>query len=36
MRGVTERTAQRDWEKARIYLHGALQDSKLLRDDDSV
>ena len=25
MRGVSERTAQRDWEKARIYLHHALQ-----------
>jgi RNA polymerase sigma factor (TIGR02999 family) len=24
MRGVSERTVQRDWEKARIYLHGAL------------
>ena len=24
MRGVSERTAQRDWEKARIYLHGAI------------
>ena len=27
MRGVSERTAQRDWEKARIYLHQALQDA---------
>ena len=25
MRGVSERTIQRDWEKARIYLHGALR-----------
>ena len=25
MRGVSERTVQRDWEKARIYLHGALR-----------
>lgn len=25
MRGVSERTVQRDWEKARIYLHQALQ-----------
>ena len=24
MRGVSERTVQRDWEKGRIYLHGAL------------
>jgi RNA polymerase sigma factor (TIGR02999 family) len=24
MRGVSERTVQRQWEKARIYLHGAL------------
>jgi len=28
MTGVSERTVQRDWEKARIFLHG------LLRDDD--
>lgn len=28
MMGVSERTVQRDWEKARIFLHG------LLRDDD--
>lgn len=27
MRGVSERTVQRDWEKARIYLHQALGDS---------
>ena len=27
MRGVSERTAQRNWEKARIYLHRALQGS---------
>jgi RNA polymerase sigma factor (TIGR02999 family) len=26
MSGVSERTVQRDWEKARIYLHHALQD----------
>ena len=25
MRGVSERTVQRDWEKARIYLHCALE-----------
>jgi hypothetical protein len=29
MRGVSERTVQRDWEKARIYLHRSLrEDSK--------
>jgi RNA polymerase sigma factor (TIGR02999 family) len=29
MRGVSERTVQRDWEKARIYLHQSLrEDSK--------
>jgi RNA polymerase sigma factor (TIGR02999 family) len=26
MRGVSERTVQRQWEKARIYLHGYLHD----------
>jgi RNA polymerase sigma factor (TIGR02999 family) len=26
MRGVSERTVQRDWEKARIYLHRTLKD----------
>jgi len=26
MMGVTERTVQRDWEKARIFLHGLLRD----------
>jgi RNA polymerase sigma factor (TIGR02999 family) len=25
MRGISERTAQRQWEKARIYLHGLLR-----------
>jgi DNA-directed RNA polymerase specialized sigma24 family protein len=25
MRGVSERTVQRDWEKARIFLHGAIR-----------
>jgi RNA polymerase sigma factor (TIGR02999 family) len=25
MRGVSERTVQRNWEKARIYLHGTLR-----------
>ncbi|HEY7368318.1 MAG TPA: ECF-type sigma factor [Thermoanaerobaculia bacterium] len=27
MRGVSERTVQRQWEKARIYLHRAIRDS---------
>ncbi|MFI4953585.1 MAG: ECF-type sigma factor, partial [Burkholderiales bacterium] len=26
MRGVSERTVQRDWEKARIYLHRSLRE----------
>jgi RNA polymerase sigma factor (TIGR02999 family) len=26
MRGVSERTIQRGWEKARLYLHGAIRD----------
>jgi hypothetical protein len=26
MMGVSERTVQRDWEKARIFLHGMLSD----------
>ena len=30
MRGVSERTVQRHWEKARIYLHGALRDGRPL------
>ena len=30
MRGVTERTVQRDWEKARIYLHHALRSESAL------
>jgi DNA-directed RNA polymerase specialized sigma24 family protein len=25
MRGVSERTVQRQWEKARIYLHRSIQ-----------
>jgi DNA-directed RNA polymerase specialized sigma24 family protein len=29
MRGVTERTVQRHWEKARIYLHQSLRDVEL-------
>ena len=28
MRGVSERTIQRQWEKARIFLHRALRDEK--------
>ncbi len=27
MSGVSERTVQRDWEKARIYLHHVLHDA---------
>jgi RNA polymerase sigma factor (TIGR02999 family) len=27
MRGVSDRTVQRDWEKARIFLHQSLQDA---------
>ena len=30
LRGVSERTVQRDWKKARIYLH------RVLRDDSSL
>ena len=30
MRAVSERTVQRQWEKARIYLHGVLRDSHTL------
>jgi hypothetical protein len=26
MRGVTERTIQRNWEKGRLYLHHAIGD----------
>lgn len=29
MRGVSERTVQRQWEKARIYLHRAIRDTDL-------
>jgi RNA polymerase sigma factor (TIGR02999 family) len=29
-RGLTERTVQRHWEKARLYLHDALQDAGTL------
>jgi RNA polymerase sigma factor (TIGR02999 family) len=28
MRGVSERTVQRHWEKARIYLHGLIKDER--------
>lgn len=27
LRGVSERTVRRDWDKARVYLHGLLSDS---------
>jgi RNA polymerase sigma factor (TIGR02999 family) len=30
MRGVSERTVQREWEKARIFLHRTLQDESVL------
>jgi RNA polymerase sigma factor (TIGR02999 family) len=30
MSGVSERTVQRQWDKARIYLHGALRDGRHL------
>ena len=30
MRAVSERTVQRQWDKARIYLYGALRDARLL------
>jgi RNA polymerase sigma factor (TIGR02999 family) len=30
MRGVSERTVQRQWDKARIYLHGAIRGTRLL------
>jgi RNA polymerase sigma factor (TIGR02999 family) len=30
MWGVSERTVQRQWDKARIYLHGALRDARPL------
>jgi DNA-directed RNA polymerase specialized sigma24 family protein len=29
MRGVSERTVQRDWERARIYLHRTLRSDLL-------
>ena len=32
MRGVSERTVQRHWEKARIYLHRAIRDATSSRD----
>ena len=28
MRGVSERTVQRNWEKGRIYLHRAIADAR--------
>ena len=33
MRGVSERTVQRDWEKARILLQRALEGRELLPTD---
>jgi len=30
MRGISERTAQRDWDKARMLLKQALEDGNLL------
>jgi len=30
LRGVSERTAQRSWEKARLYLHRAIRDTATL------
>jgi len=30
MRGLSERTVQRHWEKARIYLHGLIRDAEPL------
>ena len=27
MHGVSERTVQRHWEKARLYLHDAIEDA---------
>jgi RNA polymerase sigma factor (TIGR02999 family) len=35
MRGVSERTVQRQWEKARIYLHRAIGDAPSLPDERS-
>jgi RNA polymerase sigma factor (TIGR02999 family) len=36
MRGVSERTVQRQWEKARIYLHRAIGDAQSLPDERST
>ena len=30
LRGVSERTVQRDWEKARLYLHCSLKSDRSL------
>jgi DNA-directed RNA polymerase specialized sigma24 family protein len=27
MQGVSERTVQRNWQKARVFLHGAIRDA---------
>jgi len=29
MQGVSERTVQRNWQKARVFLHGAIRDAQL-------
>ena len=31
MRGVSERTVQRNWEKGRLYLHRAIADARPTR-----
>jgi RNA polymerase sigma factor (TIGR02999 family) len=36
MRGVSERTVQRQWEKARLYLHRAIGDEVALPDERST
>jgi RNA polymerase sigma factor (TIGR02999 family) len=36
MRGVSERTIQRHWEKARLYLHRAMGDAAALADERST
>jgi RNA polymerase sigma factor (TIGR02999 family) len=36
MRGVSERTIQRKWEKGRLYLHHAMASTPLAPDDDAA
>ena len=36
MLGLSERTVQRDWEKARIYLHRVLRDDTIIPDRPGV